>query len=56
LQDLEGLDAEQQLSIAVACYLIDNGAELRHRNNQGKTPLDHLTSARIAQMLQKFAQ
>uniref|UniRef100_X1ZA42 RING-type domain-containing protein n=1 Tax=Capitella teleta TaxID=283909 RepID=X1ZA42_CAPTE len=51
-----GLEPEQALATAVACYLIDCGAELRHRNNQGKTPLEHIADARIAQMMQKFAQ
>ena len=56
MQELEGLDPEPQLSTAVACFLIDKGAELHHRNNQGKSPLEHITDARIAQILQKFAQ
>ena len=56
LTEMEGLEIDNKVGVAVACYLIDKGVDVRHRNNQGKTPMDMVTDPRLSELLQKYIQ
>ncbi|GFR94762.1 E3 ubiquitin-protein ligase MIB2, partial [Elysia marginata] len=48
-------EGEDQTGAAIACYLAQHGAELRARNNQGKTPMDIITDPKIEEVVKQFA-
>ncbi|RUS90925.1 hypothetical protein EGW08_001322 [Elysia chlorotica] len=48
-------EGEDQTGAAIACYLAQHGAELRARNNQGKTPMDIITDPKVEEVVKQFA-
>lgn len=46
---------EDQMGAAIACYLAQQGAQLSHKNQQGKTPMDVISDPRTAELVKQFA-
>ncbi|XP_012946086.1 E3 ubiquitin-protein ligase MIB2 [Aplysia californica] len=48
-------EQEEQTGAAIACYLAQQGAELRAKNHQGKSPLDIISDRRVKEVVLQFA-
>ncbi|BFZ22874.1 hypothetical protein BsWGS_25913 [Bradybaena similaris] len=48
-------DKEEKLGAVIACYLAQQGADLKKKNNQGKTPLDIISDPKVEEAIKEFA-
>ncbi|XP_061456811.1 E3 ubiquitin-protein ligase MIB2 [Rhineura floridana] len=47
---------ELNVGTAIACYLAQEGADIRYANHRGKCPLDLVSDGSIAQLIKNFSQ
>ncbi|KAJ7306427.1 hypothetical protein JRQ81_009777 [Phrynocephalus forsythii] len=47
---------ELNVGSAIACYLAQEGADIKYANHRGKTPLDLISDGSIAQLVKNFSQ
>ena len=45
---------EDQMGVAIACFLAQQGASLTHKNNLGKTPLEVCNDPRVEEYVKQF--
>lgn len=48
-------DSEETVGAALACYLAQKGADLNHKNRNGRTPLDVITDHKVEEVVKQFA-
>lgn len=48
------VSVQHPVGIAVACYLIQEGASLEKQNKKGKTALDLVTEPTLQEVLKKY--
>ncbi|XP_020637982.3 E3 ubiquitin-protein ligase MIB2 [Pogona vitticeps] len=49
-------NVELNVGFAIACYLAQEGADIKYANHRGKTPLDLISDGSIAQLVKNFSQ
>ncbi|XP_077998099.1 E3 ubiquitin-protein ligase MIB2-like [Glandiceps talaboti] len=49
-------DSDANTGTAIACYLVQEGANLEYRNHQRKTPLDIITDPRVEAVVKQYAE
>ena len=48
-------EQEEQTGAAIACYLAQQGADLKAKNQAGKSPLDIISDRRVEEVVKQFA-
>ena len=42
--------------MAIACFLVENGADIEHRNNANRRPLDSIQDRAVSDIVRKHAK
>ncbi|XP_055949840.1 E3 ubiquitin-protein ligase MIB2-like [Argiope bruennichi] len=56
LSRLGSLSIENSPGLAIACYLVQEGADINHRNRKGKTPFELVQNPDVLEVLEKYAE
>ena len=47
-------EIEGHMAVSVSCFLVERGADMALKNQQGKSSLDLITDPRVAELLRKY--